>query len=109
MVFRAARHRGDGLRSTDTVHLGGSRLAKRGEQGGVQSAVFAARSAGDDFAATGDLGQGDGHQRGRCQGRGAARDVHADPLKRIELLPDHAALRRCMPASFCAGTASRKR
>ena len=88
----SASHRGDGLRATDTIHLGGSGLAKRGEQGGIDLAVFSAGSAGDDFAATGNLGQGDGHQRGRCEGGCPAGDVHANPCERIELFTDHTAL-----------------
>ena len=52
----------------------------------------AARRADDDFPAARDLGERDGHQRRRNQRRGAAGNVNADALERIEFFADRCAM-----------------
>ena len=88
----AERHGGDGLGTAHPIDLGGAGLFYGEEKRGVDAAVLAAGSADDDLGTTRDFGQRDGHQRRRDERRGAAGDVDADALKRIEFLPDRRAV-----------------
>lgn len=58
----SASHSRDGLGAANSVNLCGAGKIKRIEEGGMNCAIGAARGAGDDFRATGNLRQCDGHQ-----------------------------------------------
>ena len=85
--FRAACQRGHGLRTAHAINLRGPGGAGRIEDCRVDRAILAAGGGDHDFPAPGHLGQGDGHQGGGNQRRGAAGNINADALEGIELLP----------------------
>lgn len=59
----------------------------------MDCAIGSARRAGDDFRATGNLRQGDGHQSRRNERGAAAGNVEADSGKRIKFLSDEGLMR----------------
>jgi hypothetical protein len=91
--LRAVSHRRNRLRAADAVNLRRPAARAGEQQRGIDGAVLAAGRADDDFLAARHLRQRDGHQRRRDERRGAAGDVNADALERIELFADARAVR----------------
>ena len=80
----AVGHHADGLDAADAVNLGGAGHAQGVQEGGGDGSAVAGGGAGDDLGDAGGLGQDDGHDGGGGQGGGAAGDVDAHAVHRVE-------------------------
>lgn len=81
-----ASHGCNGLGAANSVNFRGAGKIKRIEEGRMDCAIRAARCAGDDFRAAGNLRQCDGHQSCRNERGAAAGNVEADSGKWIKFL-----------------------
>ena len=82
--FGAEGDGGDGLGAADAVDFGGAGEMECGEEGRVDGAVRRGGGDGDNFLHAGGGGEGAGHERGGNEWRGAAGNIDADALERVE-------------------------
>lgn len=82
----SASHGRNSLGAANSVNFRSAGKIKRIEEGGMDCAIRVARRAGDNFRATGNLRQCDGHQSRRNEWGAASGNVEADSGKWIKFL-----------------------
>ena len=80
----AMHHRCDGLGAADSINLGRSSKIGGEEECRIEGSILATGGADHDLWTPSHLGQSDGHERRGHQRRGAAGNVHPDPLEGLE-------------------------
>ena len=88
----AVGHHADGLDAANAVDFGGAGHAQGVEKRRGDGHAVAGGGAGDDFGDAGGLGQHHGHDGGGGERRGAAGDVDAHAVHRVEAFAETAAV-----------------